>query len=48
MVDKELTERDRIPEALPEMDRSGDDAPVDAPDDELWPDAKPLAGQEPG
>lgn len=44
----ELTERDRIPERLPEA-RRDTATPSDGPDDEsVPPDAKPLAGQEPG
>lgn len=48
MVDED--ERDRVPEELPEADRSGEaDVPVDDPDDDVVdPDAEPLAGQEPG
>ena len=50
LVDENENERDRVPERLPEMDRSDDaDRRDDDPDDDaVAPDAKPLAGQEPG
>jgi hypothetical protein len=47
MEDEELTERDDIPERLPEVaDIKSEES--DGPDEAVASDAKPLAGQVPG